>query len=254
MIPIPRPTAPLARWRRRSAASNQLRHVLATQTVWMAKPKAMRIIIDGALPVGVTPKDVILTIISKIGVGGAVGHAVEYAGSTIGALSMEGRMTICNMSVEAGAKIGMIAPDDTTYQYMAGRLKSPTGGDWDRAVAYWKSLPSDEGAVFNRELHLDANTLAPMVSWGTSPEDCSPIDGIVPDPDTIADPDRRRHVIRALDYLDLKPACRSRISASIASSSVPAPIAGWRTCAVPRPCCAAASRRCPESFRPVRAT
>jgi 3-isopropylmalate/(R)-2-methylmalate dehydratase large subunit len=186
-------------------ASNQLRHVLATQTVWMAKPKAMRIIIDGALPVGVTPKDVILTIISKIGVGGAVGHAVEYAGSTIGALSMEGRMTICNMSVEAGAKIGMIAPDDTTYQYLAGRLKSPTGEDWGRAVAYWKSLPSDEGAVFNRELRLDANTLAPMVSWGTSPEDCSPIDGIVPDPDTIADPDRRRHVIRALDYLDLKP-------------------------------------------------
>jgi 3-isopropylmalate/(R)-2-methylmalate dehydratase large subunit len=186
-------------------ASNQLRHVLATQTVWMARPKVMRIVIDGALPNGVTPKDVILTIISKIGVGGAVGHAVEYAGSTISALSMEGRMTICNMSVEAGAKIGMIAPDDTTYQYLVGRMKAPQNGDWDRALAYWKSLPTDDGAVFDRELRIDATTLAPMVSWGTSPEDCSPIDSVVPDPATINDPDRRRHVIRALEYLDLKP-------------------------------------------------
>jgi 3-isopropylmalate/(R)-2-methylmalate dehydratase large subunit len=186
-------------------ASNQLRHVLATQTVWMARPKVMRIIIDGALPSGVTPKDVILTIISKIGVGGAVGHAVEYAGSTIGALSMEGRMTICNMSVEAGGKIGMIAPDDTTYQYLAGRVKAPKNGDWDHALAYWKSLPTDVGAIFDRELRIDATTLAPMVSWGTSPEDCSPIDSVVPDPAVIEDIDRRRHVVRALEYLDLKP-------------------------------------------------
>jgi 3-isopropylmalate/(R)-2-methylmalate dehydratase large subunit len=186
-------------------ASNQLRHVLATQTVWMARPKVMRIVIDGALPSGVTPKDVILTIISKIGVGGAVGHSVEYAGSTISALSMEGRMTICNMSVEAGGKIGMIAPDDTTYQYLAGRMKAPQNGDWDRALVYWKSLPTEEGAVFDRELHIDATALAPMVSWGTSPEDCSPIDSVVPDPATIDDLDRRRHVVRALEYLDLKP-------------------------------------------------
>ena len=186
-------------------ASNQLRHVLATQTVWMAKPKTMRITIDGALGEGVTPKDIILSIIAKIGVGGAIGHAVEYAGSTIRARSMEGRMTICNMSVEAGAKIGMIAPDDTTYQYLAGRLKAPTGANWERALAYWKTLPTDDGAVFDRELHIDAQRVAPMVSWGTSPEDCSPIDGIVPDPDTIDNPDRRRHVVRALEYLDLKP-------------------------------------------------
>jgi 3-isopropylmalate/(R)-2-methylmalate dehydratase large subunit len=186
-------------------ASNQLRHVIATQTVWMARPKLMRIIIDGALPDAVTPKDIILTIISKIGVGGAVGHSIEYAGSTVRRLSMEGRMTICNMSVEAGGKIGMIAPDDTTYEFLAGRLKAPQNGDWDRAMAYWKTLPTDDGATFDRELYLDATTLAPMVSWGTSPEDCSPIDGIIPDPESITDADRQRHVIRALEYLDLKP-------------------------------------------------
>ena len=186
-------------------ASNQLRHVIATQTVWMSQPKPMRIVIDGALPEGVTPKDVILTVISMIGVGGAVGHMVEYAGSTIASLSMEGRMTICNMSVEAGAKIGIIGPDDTTYQYIAGRLKAPQGADWDRALAYWKTLPTDAGASFDKELRIDATKLSPMVSWGTSPEDCSPIDGVVPDPTTITDADRRRHVERALEYLDLKP-------------------------------------------------
>ena len=135
-------------------ASNQLRHVLATQTVWMDKPKAMRIIIDGVLPVDVTPKDVILTIISKIGVGGAVGHAVEYAGSTIGALSMEGRMTICNMSIEAGARIGMIAPDDTTYQYLAGRLKCPDGRRLGPRPCLLGVFADRRGGVFDRELHV----------------------------------------------------------------------------------------------------
>jgi 3-isopropylmalate/(R)-2-methylmalate dehydratase large subunit len=186
-------------------ASNQLRHVIATQTVWMSRPKPMRIVIDGELPIDVTPKDIILSIIAHIGVGGAVGHAIEYAGSTIRAMSMEGRMTICNMSVEAGAKIGLIAPDDTTFSYLAGRDKSPKGADWDAALRYWRTLHSDDDARFARELHIDVSTLAPMVSWGTSPEDCSPIDGHVPDPSTIADSDRRRHVERALQYLDLAP-------------------------------------------------
>lgn len=186
-------------------ASNQLRHVLATQTLWQKKPKVMRITVDGALPPGVTSKDVILAIIARTGIGGAAGHAVEYAGSTIRALSMEGRMTVCNMSVEAGARIGMIAPDDTTYAYLHGRPHAPKGPEWDRALAYWRTLPSDDGARFERELSLDALELAPMVSWGTSPEDCSPITERVPDPATIRDSVRRQRVERALEYMRLQP-------------------------------------------------
>ncbi|HEX9686478.1 MAG TPA: 3-isopropylmalate dehydratase large subunit [Burkholderiales bacterium] len=186
-------------------AANQLRHVLATQTVWQKKPKAMRISVDGVLPPGVTAKDVILAIIARTGIGGAAGHAVEYAGTTIRALSMEGRMTVCNMSVEAGARIGMIAPDDTTYAYLRGRPHAPVGAEWDRALAFWRTLPTDEGARFDRELDLDASRLAPMVSWGTSPEDCSPITESVPDPATVRDGVRRQRVERALEYMRLKP-------------------------------------------------
>lgn len=189
-------------------ASNQLRHVIATQTIWMHRPAPMRIRIDGALPPGVTPKDVILAIIVRIGIGGAAGHAIEYAGTTIAALSMEGRMTICNMSVEAGAKIGMIAPDDTTFAALAGRPAAPRGAEWDAALAYWRTLRSDADAVFARELTLDAGTLAPMVSWGTSPEDCAPIDACVPDPAATPDVDRRRRLERALAYLGLTPGMR----------------------------------------------
>jgi 3-isopropylmalate/(R)-2-methylmalate dehydratase large subunit len=185
---------------------NQLRHVLATQTVWLKKPKTLRISIDGTLPDAVTAKDVILSIIQDIGVGGATGYAVEYVGSAIKAMSMEGRLTICNMSIEAGARIGMIGPDDTTYQFLVGRRHVPKGADWDRALAYWATLPSDSDAVFDRELAFDAGRFAPMVTWGTSPEDCSPIGGSVPDPSGISDGDRRRHVERALDYMRLKPA------------------------------------------------
>jgi 3-isopropylmalate/(R)-2-methylmalate dehydratase large subunit len=185
---------------------NQLRHVVATQTVWLKKPKTLRITIDGTLPEAVTAKDVILSIIKEIGVGGATGYAVEYAGSAIRAMSMEGRLTICNMSIEAGARIGMIAPDDTTYRYLAGRPHAPKEDDWPRALAYWMTLPTDAGAVFDRELSFDAGGLAPMVSWGTSPEDCSPVDGSVPDPSDIADADRRKHLERALDYMRLTPA------------------------------------------------
>jgi 3-isopropylmalate/(R)-2-methylmalate dehydratase large subunit len=185
---------------------NQLRHVIATQTVWLKKPKTLRISIDGELPRAVTAKDVILSIIRDIGVGGATGYAVEYAGSAIRAMSMEGRLTICNMSIEAGARIGMIGPDDTTYRYLAGRRNAPKGADWDKALAYWRALPTDAEATFDRELAFDATRLAPMVSWGTSPEDCSPVDGRVPDPSRIDDADRRRHVERALDYMQLKAA------------------------------------------------
>jgi 3-isopropylmalate/(R)-2-methylmalate dehydratase large subunit len=185
---------------------NQLRHVVATQTVWLKKPKTMRITIDGTLPPAVTAKDVILSIIREIGVGGATGFAVEYAGSTIRAMSMEGRLTVCNMSIEGGARIGMIAPDDTTYAFLHGRRNAPSGKDWDSALEYWKTLPSDDGAMFDRELGIDAGRLAPMVTWGTSPEDCSPVDGVIPDPTSIADGDRRRHVERALDYMNLAPA------------------------------------------------
>jgi 3-isopropylmalate/(R)-2-methylmalate dehydratase large subunit len=165
----------------------------------------LRISIEGALPSTVSAKDVILSIIREIGVGGATGYAIEYAGSTIRAMSMEGRFTICNMSIEGGARVGMIAPDDTTYQFLAGRANAPKGAAWPRALAYWASLPSDADAVFDRELRFDAARLAPMVSWGTSPEDCAPVDGSIPDPASIGDTDRRRHIERALDYMRLKP-------------------------------------------------
>jgi 3-isopropylmalate/(R)-2-methylmalate dehydratase large subunit len=185
---------------------NQLRHVVATQAVWLKKPKTLRISIDGTLPEAVTAKDVILSIIGDIGVGGATGYAVEYAGPAIRVMSMAGRLTVCNMSIEAGARIGMIAPDDTTYQFLAGRRNAPRAAAWDSAMAYWATLPSDSGASFDRELGFNAARLAPMVTWGTSPEDCSPIDGFVPDPARIGDGDRRRHVERALDYMQLAPA------------------------------------------------
>ena len=184
---------------------SQLRHVVVTQTVWLKKPKTMRIAIEGVLPDSVTAKDVILAVIGTIGVGGATGYAIEYAGAAIRAMSMEGRLTICNMSIEAGARIGMIAPDETTFQFLHGRRHAPKGADWDKALAYWKTLPSDADTVFDREMSLDAAALAPMVTWGTSPEDCSPVTGRVPDPSAISDNDRRRHVERALDYMRLTP-------------------------------------------------
>ena len=185
--------------------SNQLRHVIATQTVWMKRPKTMRIVIDGTLAPVVTAKDVILAIIGEIGIGGAAGHGIEYAGSTIRAMSMESRLTVCNMSIEAGARIGMVAPDDVTFAHLARCERAPKGELFDRAIAHWRTLPSEEDAVFDRELRLAAATLAPMVSWGTSPEDCAAIDGTVPDPAGIADPERRRHVARALAYMRLTP-------------------------------------------------
>ena len=185
--------------------ASEVSHVLATQTLWQAKPKTLRITIDGRLGKGVVAKDVILAIIAKIGAAGGTGHVIEYAGSAIRALGIEGRLTICNMSIEAGARAGMVAPDETTIQYLSGRPYAPKGADWEKAVAYWRSLPSDEGAVFDREVALDAAEIAPMVTWGTSPEDAAPITGRVPDPAAAPSAERRAGMERALDYMGLKP-------------------------------------------------
>ncbi|MGB3287918.1 MAG: aconitase family protein, partial [Burkholderiaceae bacterium] len=164
-----------------------------------------RVTIDGHLGAGVTAKDIILAIISRIGAAGATGHVIEYAGPAITALSMEGRLTVCNMSIEAGARAGMIAPDDTTFAWLKGRPYAPQGTDWDAAVARWRDLPSDPGARFDREVTLHADDIAPMVTWGNSPEDALPISGLVPDPDAAQDPRRRDAMARTLAYMGLKP-------------------------------------------------
>jgi 3-isopropylmalate/(R)-2-methylmalate dehydratase large subunit len=184
--------------------ASEVAHVLGTQTLWQRKPRAMRVMVDGALGPGVTAKDVILAIIAKIGAAGAVGYAIEYAGSTIRALSMEGRFTICNMSIEAGARAGMVAPDDKTFEYLAGRPRAPHGAEWESALARWRALRSGVDASFDREVVLDASAIAPMVTWGNSPEDALPITARVPDPST-ADPSRRESIQRALAYMDLAP-------------------------------------------------
>jgi 3-isopropylmalate/(R)-2-methylmalate dehydratase large subunit len=185
--------------------TSEVEHVMATQTLPQSKPKTFRITVDGELPFGVTAKDIILDIIGKIGTDGATGYAVEYAGSAIRALSMEGRMTICNMSIEAGARAGMIAPDETTFAYLKGRRFSPQGAAWDEAVAHWKTLPTEEGAVFDRELHIDAATLAPAVTWGTSPGMHATIDGKVPLPADAKTEADRKSFERAYEYMGLKP-------------------------------------------------
>jgi 3-isopropylmalate/(R)-2-methylmalate dehydratase large subunit len=185
--------------------ASEVAHALATQTIWQRRPKTMRIAVDGELAAGVSAKDVILAIIAKIGAAGAAGHAIEYAGSTVRALSMEGRFTLCNMSIEAGARAGMIAPDETTIAYLAGRPFAPQGDAWERAVSDWRALRSDDDATFDREVALDASKLAPMVTWGNSPEDALPITGCVPDPAAVADEDKRASMQRALAYMGLAP-------------------------------------------------
>jgi 3-isopropylmalate/(R)-2-methylmalate dehydratase large subunit len=185
--------------------STEVEHVLATQTLWQKKPKVMRIAIEGRLSAGVTAKDMILAIIAKIGAAGGVGHAIEYAGSTIRALSMEERMTVCNMSIEAGARAGMVAPDETTFAYLEGRPFAPQGAAWARALADWKTLASDSGAVFDREMQLSAGEIAPTVTWGTSPQDALPITERVPDPAAAGDAGRRQSMERALAYMGLTP-------------------------------------------------
>jgi 3-isopropylmalate/(R)-2-methylmalate dehydratase large subunit len=185
--------------------TSEVEHVLATQTLIQKKARNMRITVDGALPPGVSAKDIILAIIGEIGTAGGTGHVMEYAGEAIRALSMEGRMTVCNMSIEGGARAGLIAPDETTFSYVEGRPMAPKGDHWDAAMRHWETLVSDEGAEFDREIRLDASSLPPLVTWGTSPENVITIDGKVPDPAEIADPDRRRATERALGYMGLQP-------------------------------------------------
>ena len=185
--------------------ASEVAHVLATQCLWQRKPKAMRVTVDGTLGAGVTAKDVILAIIAKIGTAGAVGHVIEYAGSAIRGLSIEGRLTLCNMSIEAGARAGMVAPDDTTFAYLKGRPFAPKGADWDEAVAFWRTCRAMPSAAFDREVTLDAAEIAPMVTWGTSPEDALSITGRVPDPATAPDAAKQDSMQRALDYMGLVP-------------------------------------------------
>ena len=185
--------------------TSEVEHVLATQTLIQKKAKNMRVTVDGALPAGVTPKDIVLAIIGEIGTAGGTGYVVEYAGEAIRALSMEGRMTVCNMSIEGGARAGMIAPDEKTFEYIKGRPRAPKGAAWDMARQYWETLPSDARAHFDREVRLDAASLPPLVTWGTSPEDVVAITGTVPDPAKVADEGKRAAVARALAYMGLEP-------------------------------------------------
>ncbi|KAK7046850.1 3-isopropylmalate dehydratase [Favolaschia claudopus] len=188
--------------------TSEVEHVLATQTLMQKKSKNMRITIDGTLPEGVDSKDLVLHIISVIGASGGNGCVIEYAGSVIRGLSMEARMSVCNMSIEAGSRSGMIAPDDTTFSYLRNRHLAPKGQEWDRAVAYWRTLKSDEGVKFDVEVHISASDIVPVVTWGTSPQDVVPITGTVPNPATFSDPDRRKAAKRALQYMDLVPGTR----------------------------------------------
>jgi 3-isopropylmalate/(R)-2-methylmalate dehydratase large subunit len=185
--------------------SSEVAHVMATQCLWQRQPKALRITVNGQLGPGVFAKDLILAVIARIGAAGGVGHVIEYAGPAVRALSIEGRLTLCNMSIEAGARAGMVAPDDTTFAHLAGRPLAPTGALWDQALAAWRRLPSDDGAVFDTEVALDASQITPMVTWGTSPQDALPVSAHVPDPDQAADPARRAALQQALAYMGLQP-------------------------------------------------
>jgi len=185
--------------------TSEVEHVLATQTLIQSPSKNMRISVDGALPAGCTAKDLVLAIIGKIGTAGGTGHVIEYAGPAIRALTMEGRMTVCNMTIEAGARAGLVAPDETTFAYLKGRPMSPKGADFDKAVAYWQTLPSDQGARYDTEVTLDVSEIVPHVTWGNSPQDVLPITGAVPNPAEVDDPDRRASMERALQYMGLTP-------------------------------------------------
>jgi 3-isopropylmalate/(R)-2-methylmalate dehydratase large subunit len=188
--------------------TSEVEHVLATQTLLQKPAKNMLVRVDGVLPLGVTAKDIVLAIIGRIGTAGGTGHVIEYAGEAIRALDMAGRLTVCNMSIEAGARAGLIAPDDTTFAYIQGRPYAPQGEAFDHAVAYWRTLPSDADAVYDRTLVLDAAAIAPMVTWGTSPETVVPIDGVVPDPAEEPDEAKRAQMQRMLSYMALQPGQR----------------------------------------------
>ena len=184
--------------------TSEVEHVLATQTLPQTRPADMAVNVTGQLPYGVTAKDLILAIIAQIGTGGGVGHVIEYRGEAVRGLSMEGRMTICNMSIEAGARAGLVAPDETTFSYLEGRPHAPRGAQWQEALGYWRSLPSDPDAVFDREVTVDAGTLAPFVTWGTNPAQAAPLTSSVPDPAAMADSAQRASAERALTYMGLE--------------------------------------------------
>ncbi len=185
--------------------TSEVEHVLATQTLPQARPKTMAVNVEGELPAGVTAKDVALSIIARIGTGGGIGSVIEYRGSAIRALSMEGRMTVANMSIEAGARAGMVAPDTTTFAYLEGRTSAPKGADWERAVADWRTLVTDDGATFDKEVWIDAADLRPSVSWGTNPAQTTTIDDVVPYPESLTEPAARESATRALQYMGLQP-------------------------------------------------
>ncbi|MDR3420589.1 MAG: 3-isopropylmalate dehydratase large subunit [Xanthobacteraceae bacterium] len=185
--------------------ASEVAHVLMTQTLWQKKPKLMRVTVDGKAGAGIGAKDIALAIIARIGADGAQGHAVEFAGGATAALSMEGRMTLCNMTIEAGGRCGMVAPDATTFAYLKGRPYAPAGAAFEAAIEAWSALPSDSGARFDREVALDAGTIAPIVTWGTTPDDALPIDGSVPDPAREGDPVRAKYLRDALDYMGIAP-------------------------------------------------
>jgi len=185
--------------------TSEVEHVLATQTLIQRPAKNLRITVDGDLPLGITAKDLILAMIGKIGTAGGTGHVIEYAGPAIANLSMEGRMTVCNMSIEGGARAGLIAPDDTTFNYLKGLPMSPKGAAWEQAEAYWRTLPSDDDAAYDKEVTLAAAEIEPQVTWGTSPEDVAPVTGKVPVPDEVEDDDKRAAVARSLEYMGLTP-------------------------------------------------
>ena len=183
--------------------TSEVEHVLATQTLAQRRPASMAVTVDGELPAGVTAKDLVLAVIGRIGTGGGSGHVIEYRGSAVAGLSMEGRMTVCNMSIEGGARAGMIAPDDTTFAFLEGRDHAPTGALWEQALDYWRALPTDAGASFDKEVTIDAADLAPFVTWGTNPAQVTRIDGTVPDPDAFDTPAEREAAARALEYMGL---------------------------------------------------
>ena len=185
--------------------TSEVEHVLATQTLLLRQSKTMEVRVDGMLGFGVSAKDVVLAIIGRIGAAGGTGHVIEYTGSTIRSLSIEGRLTVANMSIEAGARAGLVAPDETTFAYLKGRPMTPNGDAWDKAVAYWRTLPSDSGAAYDRTVLIDASDIAPSLTWGTSPEDVVPITGRVPDPDSFADPSKREAARKSLAYMGLEP-------------------------------------------------
>ncbi|TGB43232.1 3-isopropylmalate dehydratase large subunit [Mycolicibacterium peregrinum] len=190
--------------------TSEVEHVMATQTLPLKPFKTMAVNVDGVLPPGVSAKDIILAVIAKIGTGGGQGHVIEYRGSAIEALSMEGRMTICNMSIEAGARAGMVAPDETTYEFLKGRPNAPKGADWDAAIAAWSQLRTDEGAEFDTEVYLDAAALSPFVTWGTNPGQGVPLSASVPDPELMGDDGERQSAEKALAYMDLRPGMAMR--------------------------------------------